>query len=152
MRVLQLLQHFCSFLFIFLLLKKKTGYRPTDWRMQPHIEMGRCKKCGQCHKLHLSCSFPSSFPSKMRSNRASWFLRKGYDQIFRCDLASLYEGLFVGPSVINSRKSRIFSCISTPANKKRWEMINQPCNTQKATQIIIIHAWGRIVGQLALFL
>ena len=30
-------------------------------------------------------------------------------------------------------------------------MINQPKNTQKVTQIIIIHAWGRIVGKLALF-
>ena len=29
-------------------------------------------------------------------------------------------------------------------------MIHQPCNTQKTSQIIIIHAWGRIVGQLAL--
>ena len=29
--------------------------------------------------------------------------------------------------------------------------MNRPRNTQKATQIIIIHARGRIVGQLALF-
>ena len=47
----------------------------------------------------------------------------------------------------NSRKSHISSRISTPANEKSWGMINQPCNTQKATQI---HAWDRIVGQLAL--
>ena len=52
----------------------------------------------------------------------------------------------------NSRKSRISSRISSPANQKRWEMTNQPWNTQKVTKIIIIHAWGRIVGQLALFI
>ena len=67
-------------------------------------------------------------------------------------------GRSVGLSVCRSRfrqnswKSRISSRISTPTNKKRWEMIHQPCNAQKTSQIIIIHAWGHIVGQLALFL
>ena len=32
------------------------------------------------------------------------------------------------------------------------QILVQPRNTQKAAQIMIIHAWGRIIGQLALLI